>query len=75
MKMFLTRMGYGTRCIVTGDSTQVDWPSNRESGLLHAARMLEGVEGVAVVRFTHVDVVRHPLVQRIVQAYEAEEKA
>jgi phosphate starvation-inducible PhoH-like protein len=75
MKMFLTRMGYGTRCIVTGDSTQVDLPSNRESGLLHAARMLEGVEGVAVVRFTHVDVVRHPLVQRIVQAYEAEEKA
>jgi len=75
MKMFLTRMGYGTRCIVTGDSTQVDLPSNRESGLLHAARMLEDVEGVAVVRFTHVDVVRHPLVQRIVQAYEAEEKA
>jgi phosphate starvation-inducible PhoH-like protein len=73
MKMFLTRLGFGSRCVVTGDATQVDLPSHRESGLQHAARLLEGVEGVAVVRLGAVDVVRHPLVQRIVVAYEAEE--
>ncbi|MBF0341602.1 MAG: PhoH family protein [Magnetococcales bacterium] len=70
MKMFLTRLGEGSRIVVSGDVTQVDLPSSRRSGLAHAAEVLQGVEGIAFVRFTHRDVVRHPLVRRIVQAYE-----
>jgi phosphate starvation-inducible PhoH-like protein len=70
MKMFLTRMGFGSRAVVTGDITQVDLPRQQRSGLRHAIEVLRGVEGVAFTFFNARDVVRHPLVQRIVQAYE-----
>lgn len=70
MKMFLTRLGEGSKAIITGDITQVDLPRDRGSGLVDAMRILEGVEGVSLVKFTKRDVVRHPLVQRIVQAYD-----
>ena len=72
MKMFLTRLGFSSKAVVTGDMTQSDLPLNKGSGLDHAVRLLDGVDGIGIVRFTHVDVVRHPLVQRIVLAYEAE---
>jgi phosphate starvation-inducible protein PhoH and related proteins len=70
MKMFLTRMGFGSKAVVTGDITQTDLPKQQLSGLRHVMNVLPGVEGVAFSRFTSRDVVRHPLVQRIVQAYE-----
>lgn len=70
MKMFLTRIGFGSRAVVTGDVTQTDLPSGRQSGLRHAAQVLEEVPGVAFNFFTSRDVVRHPLVQRIVEAYD-----
>ncbi len=70
MKMFLTRLGFGSKAVVTGDITQTDLPTNRLSGLRHAMHVLDGVHGVAFTQFTSRDVVRHPLVQRIVQAYE-----
>jgi len=69
IKMFLTRMGEGSRMVVTGDPTQVDLPSGQPSGLAEALRILEGVEGIGVARFAERDVVRHPLVARIVAAY------
>jgi len=72
MKMFLTRMGEGSRMVVTGDVTQIDLPSVTRSGLTHAARLLEGVKGIAVVRLDKSDIIRHRVVQRIVDAYEAE---
>jgi phosphate starvation-inducible PhoH-like protein len=71
MKMFLTRIGFGSRAVVTGDVTQTDLPRGRESGLRHVAEVLAGVEGIAFSQFTARDVVRHPLVQAIVRAYEA----
>lgn len=76
MKMFLTRMGAGSRVVVTGDVTQIDLPDKARSGLLDALAVLKGVEGIACVYLTEKDVVRHPLVQRIVRAYEkaAEQK-
>jgi phosphate starvation-inducible PhoH-like protein len=70
MKMFLTRLGFGSRAVVTGDITQIDLPRHQRSGLRHAIEVLRGVEGVAFTLFNARDVVRHPLVQRIVQAYE-----
>ena len=70
MKMFLTRMGFGSRAVVTGDVTQVDLPPNQTSGLRHVIRVLDRVPGVAFTFFTARDVIRHPLVQRIVEAYE-----
>jgi phosphate starvation-inducible PhoH-like protein len=70
MKMFLTRLGFGSKAVVTGDITQVDLPRGQRSGLRHAIEVLRGVEGVAFTFFNARDVVRHPLVQRIVQAYE-----
>ncbi len=70
MRMFLTRLGYHSRAVVTGDVTQVDLPSGATSGLAEAAQLLRGIEGIAFCEFTDVDVVRHPLVQRIVVAYE-----
>jgi phosphate starvation-inducible PhoH-like protein len=73
MKMFLTRIGFGSRAVVTGDLTQTDLPSGRMSGLQHAQLILRGVSGVAFTFFDAGDVVRHPLVQRIVQAYESHE--
>lgn len=70
MKMFLTRIGFGSRAVVTGDVTQTDLPASKLSGLRHAAEVLKDVEGVGFTWFTAKDVVRHPLVQRIVEAYE-----
>ena len=75
MKMFLTRIGFGSHAVVTGDLTQTDLPPGRMSGLHHAQQILRGVAGVAFTTFDASDVVRHPLVQRIVQAYEAHEGA
>jgi phosphate starvation-inducible PhoH-like protein len=71
MKMFLTRIGFGSRAVITGDLTQTDLPRHQRSGLADVAVILRGVEGVSFTHFTGHDVVRHPLVQRIVQAYEA----
>jgi phosphate starvation-inducible protein PhoH and related proteins len=70
MKMFLTRLGESGRMIITGDPSQVDLPGNVPSGLVESLRILDGVEGISVVRFTGEDVVRHPLVQKIVTAYD-----
>ena len=72
MKLFLTRIGFGSRAVVTGDVTQTDLPAGRPSGLRHALHVLRGVTGVAFNHFDAADVVRHPLVQRIVLAYEAQ---
>ena len=71
MKMFLTRIGFGSKAVVTGDVTQTDLPTGKQSGLRHVVDILRGVDGVAFTFFDAKDVVRHPLVQRIVQAYEA----
>ncbi|MDF2628626.1 MAG: phosphate starvation-induced protein, partial [Symbiobacteriaceae bacterium] len=71
MKMFLTRMGFGSRVIVTGDITQVDLPEGTKSGLVEVQRILNGVEGVSFCYLTEKDIVRHDLVQRIIKAYEA----
>ena len=70
MKMFLTRIGFGSRAVVTGDVTQIDLPSGQQSGLNNAVRILEHVDGISFTFFSKKDVVRHPLVQRIVAAYE-----
>ena len=70
MKMFLTRIGFGAKALVNGDVTQVDLPRGITSGLVHAEQVLRGVEGIAFTQFTAADVVRHPLVARIVRAYE-----
>jgi phosphate starvation-inducible PhoH-like protein len=75
MKMFLTRIGFGSRAVVTGDITQTDLPRGKESGLKHAARVLHDIEAIAFVHFTAEDVVRHPLVQKIVSAYARHETA
>jgi phosphate starvation-inducible PhoH-like protein len=75
MKMFLTRLGEGSRMVVTGDPTQVDLPPASRSGLADALEALRGVDDVAIIRFTEKDVVRHPLVARIVGAYEARDRA
>ena len=74
MKMFLTRLGANSRCIVTGDVSQTDLPKDKKSGLVEAVNVLRNVEGVAIVELTARDVVRHEMVQRIVQAYEKYEK-
>jgi len=74
MKMFLTRIGFGSKAIVTGDTTQVDLPKHQLSGLKHVQGVLDDVEGVSFCRFTAADVVRHPLVQRIVAAYDETER-
>ncbi|MDX8401173.1 MAG: PhoH family protein [Mariprofundaceae bacterium] len=75
MKMFLTRLGFGSKMVVTGDVTQVDLPQHHHSGLLHALAVLEGVEDVAICRLGRGDVVRHRLVERIVHAYETHHTA
>ena len=75
MKMFLTRLGEDSRMIVTGDPTQIDLPHGQTSGLVEAVALLEGVSGIAQVHFTATDVVRHPLVGRIVEAYDAADRA
>jgi phosphate starvation-inducible protein PhoH and related proteins len=72
MKMFLTRMGFGSRCVVTGDTTQIDLPGGTVSGLVDAQQVLAGTPGIGFTLFNAGDVVRHPLVARIVEAYEAD---
>ena len=74
MKMFLTRLGFASKIVITGDVTQIDLPGDKVSGLKDAIRVLEGVEDIAVCRLTSADVVRHALVQRIINAYEKAEK-
>ena len=69
MQMFLTRLGFGSKVVVTGDVTQVDLPRDQASGLIQVQQILDGIDGIAFVRFDHRDVVRHKLVQRIVEAY------
>ena len=75
MKMFLTRIGFGTKAVITGDITQIDLARGQKSGLIEAERVLAGVRGIAFVRFTSADVVRHPLVQKIIDAYERDVNA
>jgi phosphate starvation-inducible PhoH-like protein len=75
MKMFLTRIGFGSVAVITGDVSQIDLPRNVRSGLRHAIEVLRGVEGISFTFFTSRDVVRHPLVAKIVRAYEAFEQA
>jgi len=70
MKMFLTRIGFGSTAVITGDATQIDLPGNVRSGLMHATRVLNHVDGISFTHFSSKDVVRHPIVQRIVEAYE-----
>ncbi len=70
MKMFLTRLGYSSKAVITGDITQVDLPEGTKSGLVEAVEILQGIEGIAFMWFTDADVVRHPLVQDIIRAYE-----
>ncbi len=74
MKMFLTRIGFGTTAVINGDPSQIDLPRGQPSGLKHAIEVLEGVEGISFTHFTSRDVVRHPIVQRIVDAYDRAEK-
>lgn len=75
MKMFLTRLGFGSRAVITGDPSQVDLPGQTRSGLTHAVKLLSSVKGLSVTRFTPQDVVRHPLVQRVIEAYESENRS
>jgi phosphate starvation-inducible PhoH-like protein len=70
MKMFLTRLGFGSKAVITGDVTQVDLPRHMKSGLMHAAEVLKDETQIGITHFDSSDVVRHPLVQRIVEAYE-----
>ncbi|MEM5769706.1 MAG: PhoH family protein, partial [Bacillota bacterium] len=74
MKMFLTRLGFGSKAVVTGDITQIDLPQGRGSGLKHAQQVLQGVEGISFISLTERDVVRHPVVGRIVKAYDRHEQ-
>ena len=74
MKMFLTRLGFGSKIVITGDVTQIDLPDDKVSGLKDAVRVLDGVEDIAICRLTSADVVRHALVQKIINAYEKAEK-
>ena len=74
MKMFLTRLGFGSKIVITGDVTQIDLPEDKVSGLKDAIRVLDGVKDIAICTLTSADVVRHALVQRIINAYEKAEK-
>ncbi len=75
MKMFLTRIGFSARAVITGDITQVDLPRGAKSGLREALEILEGVPGISFTQFTPADVMRNPLVQRIIEAYESRQPA
>jgi phosphate starvation-inducible PhoH-like protein len=70
MQMFLTRLGFGSKVVVTGDVTQIDLPREQASGLIQVQSILDSIEGIEFVQFSHQDVVRHKLVQRIVEAYK-----
>ena len=74
MKMFLTRIGFGSKAVITGDVTQIDLQRNQKSGLIDALNVLKNVRGISFCQFTSADVVRHPLVARIVDAYESSDK-
>ncbi|WP_242462898.1 PhoH family protein [Persephonella atlantica] len=74
MKMFLTRIGFGSKAVITGDITQIDLPKVSQSGLIEALKVLEGVKGIGICRFSEKDVVRHPVVQRIITAYDRYER-
>jgi phosphate starvation-inducible PhoH-like protein len=74
MKMFLTRLGFNSTAVITGDVTQIDLPRGKQSGLKHALNILEGIPDISFTHFHSKDVVRHPLVQKIVDAYDAKEK-
>ncbi len=74
MKMFLTRLGFGSKAVITGDITQIDLPKKENSGLIEALKILKGIEGIEFVWFTQDDVVRHPIVAKIIEAYEAYER-
>ena len=74
MKMFLTRIGFGSRVVITGDVTQIDLPRDKVSGLKEAMRVLQGIDDIAICRLTGADVVRHELVQKIIEAYEKDEE-
>lgn len=73
MKMFLTRLGFGSKAVITGDLTQIDLPEGQKSGLKQATSILKDVEGIGICRLSNQDVVRHPLIQKIVEAYEKSE--
>jgi phosphate starvation-inducible PhoH-like protein len=75
MKMFLTRLGQNSKAVITGDITQIDLPDPKKSGLLEAIEILEGIPGITFVYFTKNDVVRHPIVQKIIEAYESKGKS
>ena len=74
MKMFLTRIGFGSKAVITGDVTQIDLPTGKRSGLVEAERVLAGIDGIDFVYFSEKDVVRHKLVQMIIKAYESHTK-
>jgi phosphate starvation-inducible PhoH-like protein len=75
MKMFLTRLGFSSKTVITGDITQIDLPDKKTSGLVEVQSILKGVKGIRFVYFTEKDVVRHPLVQKIIRAYESRRAA
>ena len=75
MKMFLTRLGFGSKAVITGDLTQIDLPEGQKSGLKQATHILKEVEEIGICRLSNQDVVRHPLIQKIVEAYEKNEAA
>jgi len=74
MKMFLTRLGFGSKAVITGDITQIDLPKGQSSGLVEVQKVLRDVEGIAFVYFSGEDVIRHPLVQKVIEAYDRYEK-
>lgn len=74
MKMFLTRLGFNSKAVITGDITQIDLPEDKKSGLVEAAKLLKNIDGIAICKLTERDVVRHPLVQKIIKAYEKYEE-
>ena len=74
MKMFLTRLGFGSKAIITGDITQIDLPRGKSSGLKTVTKILSGINGIDFVYLTKLDIVRHPLVQKIIEAYDKYEK-
>ena len=74
MKMFLTRLGFGSKIVITGDITQIDLPGDKISGLREAMRVLKGVDDIAIMKLNESDVVRHALVQKIIKAYEVDEE-
>jgi phosphate starvation-inducible PhoH-like protein len=74
MKMFLTRMGFNSKMVITGDVSQIDLPNGKRSGLVNACHLLKNIEGIGITKFEKEDVVRHPLVQKVIEAYEKNEK-